>query len=167
MKFSPMDLQLQRFSTKFRGINPDEVKRFLEAVSEDFQELIKESNTLKEELVRRERDLKNYRDKEKMLQDTLIAAQQASEQLKANTAKERELIIAEAKVKSEKILIDANLRLAQLLDQIKEIKREKVQFEAALRRIIDSHLKMLDIQVGEVEDEIEERIKVFKGVATE
>ncbi len=164
MKFSPMDLQLQRFGRKLMGLDTDEVKRFLEAVSEDFQEIIKENNVLKEELIKRKRDIQNYKENEKMLQDTLMAAQQASEELKKNAAKEKEIIIAEAKVKAEKIIMDADLRLAQLLDQIKEIKREKVQFESALRRIIDSHLKMLDIQLQEADDDIEERIKVFKGV---
>jgi len=57
-----------------------------------------------------------------MLQDTLVAAQQASEELKKNAAKEKELIIAQAEVKAEKILTDANLRLAQLLDQIRDVK---------------------------------------------
>ena len=163
MKFSPMDLQLQRFGTKFRGFAPDEVKRFLEAVSEDFQELVKQNNTLKEKLIKRERDIETYKDKEQMLQDTLIAAQKASEELKRGAEKEREIILAEARVAAEKIIIDANLRLAQLLDQVKEIKREKIQFEASLRRIIDSHMKMLDAQSDELMDDIEERLKVLKG----
>ena len=164
MKFSPMDLQLQRFGTKFKGYNPDEVKRFLESVSEDFQQIIKENNMLKEKLIRKERDLVNHQDKEKMLQDTLMAAQKASEDLKKNAVKEKEIIIAEAKVKAEQILNDASLRLAQLLDQIKDLKREKVQFEASLKRIIESHMKLLASQSDEEKDEIEERIRVFKEV---
>ena len=120
MKFSPMDLQTQQFGKKIRGYNPDEVKRFLEAVSEDFQEIIKEKNMLKEKLIKRERELQNFKDREKIIQDTLEAAQQASEELRKNAAKEKDIIIAEAKLRSEKILMDANLRLSQLLDQIKE-----------------------------------------------
>jgi cell division initiation protein len=162
-----MDLQLHRFGTSFRGYNTDEVKRFLESVSEDFQLVIKEKNMLKEELIRKERDLVNHQEKEKMLQDTLVAAQRASEELKNTAAKERDIIIAEAKVKAEKILTDANLRLAQLLDQIKDIKREKIQFEASLRRIVDSHLKLLDAQLDEVKDEIEDRLTVFKEVQSD
>jgi len=164
MKFSPMDLQLQRFGTKFKGYNPDEVKRFLESVSEDFQLIIKENNMLKEKLIKKERDLVNLRDNEKMLQDTLVAAQQASEGLKNTAKKEREVIIAEAEVKADMILNDANLRLAQLLDQIRDLKREKVQFETSLKRIIESHLKLLDAIHGEEKDEIEERLAVFKEV---
>jgi cell division initiation protein len=164
MKFSPMDLQIQHFSKKLRGYDPDEVKRFLEAVSEDFQEIIKENNTLKEKLIKSQRDTQNYKDKEKMIQDTLEAAQQASEGLKKNALKEKDIIIAEAKIRAEKILTEANLRLAQLLDQIKDIKREKIQFEASLRRIVESHLKMLDVQAEEAEREIEERLKIFKEV---
>ena len=162
-----MDLQLQRFGTSFRGYNTDEVKRFLESVSEDFQLVIKENNMLKEKLIRKERDLLNHQEKEKMLQDTLVAAQRASEELKKTAAKERDIIIAEAKVKAERILTDANLRLAQLLDQIKDIKREKIQFEASLRRIVDSHLKLLDAQLNEVKDEIEDRLTIFKEVQSD
>lgn len=164
MRFSPMDLQTQQFGKKVRGYNPDEVKRFLEAISEDFQEIIKEKNMLKEKLIKRERDLQNFKEREKIIQDTLEAAQQASEELKKNAAKERDIIIAEAQVRAEKILMDANIRLGQLLDQIKDTKREKIQFEASLRRIIESHLKMLEVQTDEAEKEIEERLKVFKEV---
>ncbi len=165
MKFSPMDLTLQTFGAKMRGYDPDEVKRFLEAVSEDFQEIIKQNNMLKEKLLKKERDLQSYTEKEKMLQETLMIAQQASSNLQKTAQREKELLIAEAKVTADKILLDANLRLAQLLDQIKELKREKIQFESSLRRMIDSHLKMLDIQAEDVKDGIEERLKVFKGFA--
>ena len=82
---------------------------------------------------------------EKDLRETILAAQKITEEMKANAQKEASLVVSEAEMKAEKILADAERRLAQLNDQIQEMRRQKIQFESAFKSLLDSHYKMLSI----------------------
>jgi len=53
--------------------------------------------------------------------------------------------VAEAEVRAEKILADAENKLVQLRNDVQELRRQKIQFESAFRSLLESHNKMLSI----------------------
>jgi cell division initiation protein len=65
--------------------------------------------------------------------------------MKANSQKEATLIISEAELKAERILADADRKLAQLTSQIQDLRREKLQFEMALKSLLDTHYKLISL----------------------
>ena len=65
--------------------------------------------------------------------------------MKENALKSAELIIAEAEVKAEKILNKAHNRLAQLHEDIAELKRQRMQIEVQIGSIIEAHTKLLEM----------------------
>jgi cell division initiation protein len=65
--------------------------------------------------------------------------------MKENAQKSAELIVAEAEVKAEKILNKAHNRLAQLHEDIAELKRQRVQIEVQIGSVIEAHSKLLEI----------------------
>ena len=65
--------------------------------------------------------------------------------MKENAQKSSELIIAEAEVKAEKILNKAHNRLAQLHEDIAELKRQRMQIEVQIGAIIEAHTKLLEM----------------------
>ena len=85
----------------------------------------------------------------------LINAHKTVEQMKANAEREARLIIADAELKAEKTLQSAHQRLAQLHQDIAELKRQRIQLESKLRSTIESYQQMLDIQK---EDEAESEL---------
>jgi cell division initiation protein len=72
--------------------------------------------------------------------------------MKVNAEKEAKLVVSEAELKAERILNNAHNRLAQIHEDIAELKRQRTQFELKLRATIETYLKMLDMQK---EEEIE------------
>ena len=54
--------------------------------------------------------------------------------------------MAEAELQAEKILNQAHTRLAQIHDDISELKRQRAQFEVRLRSLIEAHMKILDVE---------------------
>ncbi|MGD9184667.1 MAG: DivIVA domain-containing protein, partial [Desulfobacterales bacterium] len=66
-------------------------------------------------------------------------------QMKENAQKSAELIVAEAEVKAEKILNKAHNRLAQLHEDIAELKRQRMQIEVQISSVIEAHGKLLEI----------------------
>ncbi len=146
MKITPLDIQQQQFKGKLLGgLDPEDVDGFLQQVAQEMEDLVRENTELreqsrkaiaeKEEMTRREGDIR----------ETMLAAQKITEEMKANAQKEATLLLSEAELKGEKIVADAEKKLVQLNNQIQELRREKLQFETALKSLLDGHYKMLSL----------------------
>lgn len=149
MRITPLDIQQQQFKGKiFGGLDQEDVDAFLQTVSQEMEDLNRENSELKENIRRNSEVLAEMSSRESQLRETILAAQKITEEMKANAQKEATLIISEAELKAERILADADMKLAQLNAQIQDIRREKLQFETALKSLLDSHYKMLSLNEG-------------------
>lgn len=144
MQISPLDIQQQQFKGKmFGGLDQDDVDSFLQLVAQQMEELIRENTELKEQTRKAAAEMDELRRREADLRETMLAAQKISEEMKANAQKEATLLISEAELKADRILADAENRLLQLSNQVQDLRRTKLQFEASFRSLLESHLSML------------------------
>ncbi len=144
MKITPLDIQQQQFKGKmFGGLDSEDVDAFLQMVSGELEDLIRENTDLKEQARRVAADMDDMKQKEGDLRETMLAAQKITEEMKANSQKEATLLISEAELQAERILVDADKKLAELKNQIQNLRREKLQFETALKSLLDTHYKLL------------------------
>jgi len=148
MKISPIDIQQQQFKGKmFGGLNPEDVDTFLQLVSREMEDLIRENSDIKEQLRKAVANEEEVAQREKDLRETLLAAQKIIEEMKTNAQKEANLVLAEAEINAEKLLVDAENRLAQLKNEIQEMRRQKLQFESSFKSLLDTSYKMLSLDV--------------------
>ena len=146
MKITPLDIQQQQFKGKlFGGLDPADVDAFLQIVAQEMEVLSRENSELKEQLRNNVETVAALTSREVQLRETMLAAQKITEEMKANSQKEATLIISEAELKAERILADADRKLAQLTSQIQDLRREKLQFEMALKSLLDTHYKMISL----------------------
>lgn len=144
MKMTPLDIRQKRFEVALRGYAKKEVEGFLELAAAEFEDVVRDNISLKDELGRTQTRLEQHLEREKTLQETMVTAQRISEDVKAQAKKEAEVLIAEAELQAERIIAGANNRLVELVSELNELKRQKVQFEAQLESIIDAHKKLLE-----------------------
>ncbi len=165
MLLTPLEIQQKEFRIRFfRGLDAKEVESFLQKVSEQMSALLKSIDELKRELENRDRQLSEHQEREQTLRNTLVSAQKTVEQMKLNAEKESKLLVSEAEVKAERILNNAHNRLAQIHEDIAELKRQRTQFELKVRATLETYQKMLDMQKeeeAEAED-LESKLKFFK-----
>ncbi|MBW1741521.1 MAG: DivIVA domain-containing protein [Deltaproteobacteria bacterium] len=161
MKMTPLDIQQQQFRLRFRGFDVREVDSFLERVAEEFEALVRNNESQQEEIQRLRLEIQEFRDRERAFKDAMLNAQKVLNDMRVNAEKEAELIIAEAEMKGEKILTTAHNRLAQLHEDISELKRQRMQLEVELGTILDAHRKLLDmsIEAMDVEETSEKKLK--------
>ncbi len=164
MKITPLDIQQQQFKTRFRGFDVREVDAFLEQIAETVEGLQKKNEDLDEEVRRLELEIQGYRKREETFKRALLNSQKVLDQMKDNARKSAELIVAEAEVKAEKILNKAHNRLAQLHEDIAELKRQRTQIEVQISSIIEAHSRLLEIgKEGMKEsDEADDKVKLLK-----
>lgn len=164
MNITPLDIQQQQFKTKFRGFDVREVDTFLEQMADVFESLQSENKRLRKEIKRLQLEGQGYREREESFKRAMLNSQKVLEQMKQNARKSAELVVAEGEVAAEKILNRAQNRLAQLHEDIIELKRQRMQIEVQIRSVIESHAKLLEIgkEDTRIREEEDGKLKLFR-----
>jgi cell division initiation protein len=144
MNVSPLDLRQQRFRKSFRGFDPVEVASFLAAVADDYEQALRETDRLRQDLMRMEAVLAEHRDHEKNLQSTLTTAQRVSDDIKATAERDAVRIIREAEGRSELLLEKTQARLEDIQREIDGLKLKRKDVEVSIEANISTLRNTLD-----------------------
>jgi cell division initiation protein len=167
MNITPLDITQKQFRRVFRGVDPEEVEAFLSLVAVEFEALVREVVALREDNQRSAEVIAEFKSRERVLQETLVAAQRASEEIRESARKEAEITLADAELQAEKIVQGAHGRFVRIVDDINELKRQRVQFETNVRTLVESHVKLLDMFREPERDETVQYIPARKKAAEE
>lgn len=146
MKIAPIDIAHKSFNKKMWGLDPEEVMDFLKSVSEELEVVIRERNQLKEAIREKELSILEYRERDKVLKDTITTAQRMSDRIREDAEREGQLIVADSSQKADLIVREARESLKKLYREISDLQKTRMQFEANMRAIMQSHLSLLDQQ---------------------
>jgi len=144
VNISPLDIRKHEFKKSIRGFDPDEVVTFLDMVSIEFENLIRENSLMKEKIAGLDSQLKKYRDIESTLQGTLLSAQKAGDETLKISKKQADVIIREAEVKAASIVEKGRNELSGLLSTFTELKIQKESYRAKLKALVTAQLEMLE-----------------------
>jgi len=150
MRITPLDIQQKQFPMKFRGFDVEEVYAFLEVIREEMEDLLRENATLKENVYRLENQIKEFKDMETTLRETLMTAQQMVEDYKTNARKE-------AEIKADTMLKESQEKVIKIHEDIVDLKGIRRHFKEELKRLIESHLKMIEFDKEREGGEEEEK----------
>ena len=124
MRLSPVDIRQQQFSMKmFRGFDPQEVDTFRDDVAEDYEGLLRENATLREQLGGHEERARGLGETEKTLKDTLVTTQRVAEEMKESAKRDAQLLVREATLNADKLMEEARSEEAKLRIEIQSLKR--------------------------------------------
>jgi cell division initiation protein len=137
-------MRTHRFATRLRGLDAAEVEAFLRLIAEDYEDMIRENEALREKVQHLEDRVEDLSENETILQNTLVSAQQLGDDLKKSAAREGEVLVSEAEVKAEKILAASHRRAAKLAQDIREMKLLRTRLGTTIRATIETHLGLLD-----------------------
>ena len=144
MNVSPLDLRHQRFRVAFRGFDQVEVTSLLAAVADDYEQALRETDHLRQDLGRMEAMLNEHREHEKNLQNTLLTAQKLSDEIKDHAREEAVRIVREAEGRADLLLEKTQLRLDDLQREIDGLKLKRRQVETSIEGTIQTLRDTLD-----------------------
>jgi cell division initiation protein len=162
MNVSPLDLRQQRFRKAFRGFDPVEVASFLTAVADDYEQALRETDRLRQDLMRMEAVLAEHREHEKNLQSTLTTAQKLSDDIKANAELEARRIIREAEGRSDLLLDKTQARLEDIQREIDGLKLKRKDVETTIEASISALKNTLEFVRDQESRERDERILIHR-----
>jgi cell division initiation protein len=162
MGLTVTDIQNRRFRNRWLGLDAKEVQLFCQELTEEIENLKTENSRLNKDLQEQEKDLREYKEREKTIRAVLLTAQKTAEQTRGNAEKEAKVIVAEAELQAEKILQAAHHRLALIHGDIAELKRHRLQLETKLRATVETYQHLLNADKDdEKESEASGKIKVL------
>jgi cell division initiation protein len=138
MNVSPLDMRQQRFRKAFRGFDRVEVAAFLTAVADDYEQAVRETDRLRQELMRTEAMLAEHREHEKNLQNTLTTAQKLSDDIKAHAEVEARRILREAEGRSDLLLEKTQARVEDIQREIDGLKLKRKDVETTIEASIST-----------------------------
>jgi cell division initiation protein len=144
MKITPVDISHKTFTKKLFGIDEAEVTEFLQILASQLEHLVHERNVLKEQLRERELALNDYKERDQVLKTTIATASQMADRLRQDAEREGKLIVADAQQKAEIVTRDSRDSLKKMYQEIAELKRARMQFEANMRALVQAHVNVLD-----------------------
>lgn len=144
MNVSPLDLRQAKFNTTLRGFDKIEVTSFLMAAADDYEQALRETDRLRQDVSRLEAVLNEYREHEKSLKSTLMAAQKLAEDITTNAESEAQRVLREAQSRSDLLLEKTQARLEGIQREIDGLKLKRRDVETSLESTIQTLRNTLD-----------------------
>ena len=144
---TPIDIQNQDFAVKFRGYDPDEVDDFLDLLGADYEKLYKENIELRDKVGAMTKSVEYYKSMEQTLQQSIMLAQTAAEDIKKNAAEKADVIVNEAQNKSADTLRATDEELLQKRRELEAVKREVESYKLRIKGNCNGLLEMLEKMV--------------------
>ncbi len=151
MKITPLEIKRQQFKKVMRGYDPVEVDTFLDMLSHELEDVLSRNKELKDKLIELETQLKDYKNMEKTLQQTLLQAQETSGKEIENSRKEATLIVQEAELKASQIVDKARMDFGRMKEEIANLKARKESILSRLKVLLTSEIDL--IKALEIDDD--------------
>ena len=141
---TPIDIQRQDFEVKLRGYNADEVDDFLDLVGKDYEKLYKENAELREQIKNLNKSLEQYKSMEATLQQSIVLAQTAAEDIRKSAAEKANVIVNEAQSKSNDMYRQLDMDIQNKKNELASVQAEVSGYKTRIKGICSALLEMLD-----------------------
>ncbi|MGH7551724.1 MAG: DivIVA domain-containing protein, partial [Longimicrobiales bacterium] len=142
---TPLDVRKKKgdFRRGLRGYDPPHVDDFLDIVADRLEALVKENIALQERLARVEQQVADNREREKVLTDTLVTAQEMREEMRTQMTREAESARRQAEQDAGRIRAEATQAIEREEETLRRLRARQLQFLQAYRTFLERELSEL------------------------
>jgi DivIVA domain-containing protein len=143
-RLTPLDVRKQEFRTAMRGYDRAEVEDFRMRVGDELERVVRERLALEERLKTQEAQLAAFRERERAMNDALVAAQQLRAETREQAEREAQTIVREAEAEAERLVDRARREIERLEASAENLARQHHAYLAALRSLVERQKAELD-----------------------
>jgi DivIVA domain-containing protein len=154
-QLSAHDVRHQEFQRSLRGYDVSQVDDFKERMAQEIDRLWRERGQATDRVQNMVEQLKGFRDRERAMNDALIAAQQLRADVQTQADKEADLILQRARAQAEQTIAEARTEAQRVVEHAKgeeqriryaseAIRRQFLAYLASYRRMLERELSELD-----------------------
>lgn len=167
MKFTPFSIKNQEFSRSVRGYDKDEVRAYLEKLSDEVESLQAENTSLSKKIEKMNSEIDEFKKIEKNLQSTLLSAQESSSKAVESAKKQTALLLRESELKAQQIVEEAKENANMIRNSVLKLREEKNLLVAKLKAMLETQNKLLQMSFKEFkemkDEEVEEQSESLTG----
>ncbi|MEX0692471.1 MAG: DivIVA domain-containing protein [Gemmatimonadales bacterium] len=141
---TPVDVRQQEFRRAAFGYERPDVDDFRERVAAEMERLLRERAQMEERVANLREQLKTFRDRERALNEALVAAQQLRAATQDSARKEADLTLREARAEADKIVAQAREAEGLIRRDVEAAQRQFTGYLAATRHLLERHLAEVD-----------------------
>ena len=162
MKVTPLDLRQQKFRVTMRGYDRNEVDALLNEVADDYEQALKETDRLQNELSRLEAVIAEHREHERNLRNTLLTAQRLSDEIREHAEQEARRVVDEAQSRAELVIQQTQGRVDEVQREIDNLKMKRRDVETTLQSTIATLRNALEFVREQEAKEREDKILLHR-----
>jgi len=133
------DIRGQEFQRVMRGYDPTQVESFKQRMADEFDRVLRERVQLDERLKNMVEQLRQYRDRERALNEALIAAQQLRADIQSQASREAELVRQEAHADAARVVERAEAEAAVVHQRTAAAERQYATYLSGFRALLERH----------------------------
>ena len=141
---TPLDIENKRFSKKtLNGYDPEEVDEFLDELTKDYTIIYKKVSEAEKEVDELNAKMERYTQIESTLQNTLLMAQSAADEVKNAAQKQADQIIREAESNAKQITNNIDIQVTEKRKELEELTKQFDVYKAKMESLLISQLELL------------------------
>ena len=141
---TPLDIENKKFSKQMMsGYSVDEVDEFLDEITADYEKLYKESAEAKNKIEDMQEDMAKYKNIENTLNNTLIMAQAAADDVKNLAKQQAEAILNEAQANAKQAVAELEQDIVMKQKELEELQKQFDVYKAKMESLLISQLELL------------------------
>lgn len=136
---TPHDIRAQEFQRTIRGYEPTQVESFKQRVAEEFDRVLRDRVQLEERLKGMLEQLRSFRERERAMNEALVAAQQLRADMQAQTGREAEAILREARAEAARLIERAGEEEQVIQQRSESAVRQLASYLTSFRALLERH----------------------------
>jgi cell division initiation protein len=144
LKVTPLDLRQMKLTTAMRGYDKAEVSSLMLEAADGYEQALRENERLRQDLVKLEGSLTQYRELEGSLKSTLMSVQKVADDMRHNATEEAARIVREAEGQAELLIERAQARLEDVQREVDGLRLKRREAEASVESVISALHNTLD-----------------------
>ena len=141
---TPLDIENKKFSKQMMsGYSVDEVDEFLDEITADYEKVYKESAEAKNKIEDMHEDMAKYKNIENTLNNTLIMAQTAADDVKNLAKQQAEAILNEAQANAKQAVAELEQDIVMKQKELEELQKQFDVYKAKMESLLISQLELL------------------------
>lgn len=141
---TPLDIENKKFAKQImNGYSVEEVDDFLDQLTVDYEKMYKEASENKRRIEELEKSIEHYKTIEGTLQNTLVMAQSAADEVKNIAKQQAEQIVKEAEGSARKSADDLTQTIVLKKKELEDVEKQFDIYKAKMESLLISQLELI------------------------
>lgn len=140
----PIDIDKKEFSRDKKGYNSREVDEFLDIIVADYEKVLNDNRQMAHKIKQLEKQLEEAQKDDNAMVETLETAKKLMADISASAERRAELIMRDAELEAENMLLDAKVNVRKLTDEHSILSSKVNRLKTNFRKMLQDELARLD-----------------------